>query len=257
MGEDHVLAHVLGVRARVADAAQAVDRVQLAQQLGEGRPLGPQIAAVGVHVLAEQRDLRDAVGGQPPPLGHELGERARNLAPARRRHDAERTLHVAADGDLQPGLRGARALVRQVSGEPLELEKALRGERFRGEELGQLVDLAGAEGDVDERELAEHLVLDRLGPASADADQPLRVAPLERLRLVQVRDEALVGLLADRAGVEQDQVRVGPLGHLAIAERLEHALHALGVVLVHLAPEGRDVKGLHPAIERSPSRATP
>ena len=55
---------------------------------------------------------------------------------------------------------------------------------------------------------AEDLVLDRLRPAAADADHALRVAPLERPRLVQVRDEALVGLLADRAGVEEDQVRV-------------------------------------------------
>ena len=150
----------------------------------------------------------------------------------------------------------ARALVGQVPGEALELEEPLRAERVRRQELGQLVHLAGAEGDVDERELAEDLVLDRLRPAAADADQPLRVAPLERLGLVQVRDEALVGLLADRARVEQDQVGVGALGHLAIAERLEHALHPLGVVLVHLAPEGGDVEAFT-AIERSPSRATP
>ena len=48
-------------------------------------------------------------------------------------------------------------LARQVAGEALELEEALGGERVAGEELGELVDLAGAEGDVDERELAEDL----------------------------------------------------------------------------------------------------
>jgi hypothetical protein len=32
-----------------------------------------------------------------------------------------------------------------------------------------------------------------------------------------------------------------------VAERLEHALHPLGVVLVHLAPEGGDVVALHRA----------
>ena len=70
----------------------------------------------------------------------------------------------------------ARPLGRQVAGEALELEEALGGEAVGGEELGELVDLAGAEGDVDERELAEDLLLDRLGPAPADADDPLRVA---------------------------------------------------------------------------------
>ena len=108
-----------------------------------------------------------------------------------------------------------RALGGQVAGEALELEEALGGERVAGEELGELVDLAGAEGDVDERELLEDLVLDRLRPAAADADDALRSAALERLGLVQVGDEALVGLLADRAGVEQDQVGVVALGRLA------------------------------------------
>ena len=35
VGADHVLAHVLRVRARVADALDAVDRVDARQQLGE------------------------------------------------------------------------------------------------------------------------------------------------------------------------------------------------------------------------------
>ena len=61
-----------------------------------------------------------------------------------------------------------------MAGEALELEEALGGERVAGQELGELVDLARAEGDVDERVVAEDLVLDRLRPAAADADDPLR-----------------------------------------------------------------------------------
>ena len=245
VGADHVLAHVLRMRARVADPAHAVERVELAEQLGERRSLGPQVAAVGVDVLAQQRELADAVGDQPAPLLDQLRERTRDLAPARRRDDAVGAVAVAPDRDLHPGLHLAGALGRQVAGEALELEVALRGERVRRQELGELVHLAGAERDVDERELAEDLLLDRLRPAAADADHARRVAPLERLGLVQVGDEAVVGLLADRAGVEEDQVGVGALGHLAVSERLEHPLHPLGVVLVHLAPEGGDVERLH------------
>src|SRR5215218_911111 len=137
------------------------------------------------------------------------------------------------------------ALVRQVAGEALELEEALGGDRVAGEELGELVNLPRPERHVDERELAEDLVLDALGPAAADADHALGVALLERLRLVQVGDEPRVRLLADRAGVEEDQISVLAGGRLRVAERLEHALHALGVVLVHLAPEGGDVEALH------------
>ena len=60
-----------------------------------------------------------------------------------------------------------------------------------------------------------------------------------------MRDEPAVGRLADRARVEQDQVGLGALGRLGVAERLEHALHPLGVVLVHLTPEGGHVVALH------------
>ena len=80
VGADDVLAHVLRVRARVADPAHAVDRVDRRQQLRERRALGPQVAAVGVDVLAEQRELGDAVGGEPAALLDELGERAGDLA---------------------------------------------------------------------------------------------------------------------------------------------------------------------------------
>ena len=122
---------------------------------------------------------------------------------------------------LQPTLicsqpwNGARAPGRQVPGEPLELEVPLGGERVAGQELGQAVDLPGAEGDVDEREAREHLLLDRLRPAAADAHDPFGVLALEPLGLAEMGDEAAVGRLADRARVEQDQVGLGALGRLA------------------------------------------
>ena len=57
------------------------------------------------------------------------------------------------------------------------------------------MDLARSEGDVDEREAAEELLLDRLRPAAADADRHLAAAPaLERVGVAQVREEALIGL---------------------------------------------------------------
>jgi hypothetical protein len=131
-----------------------------------------------------------------------------------------------------------------VPGEVLELEVALGGQRVGGQELGEAADLPGAKGDVDERKPLEDLMLHRLRPAAADPDHALGVLRFEALRLAEVGDESAVGRLADRAGVEQDQVGVAALGDLGVAERLEHPLHALGVVLVHLTPEGGDVIAL-------------
>src|SRR5207253_8719060 len=119
-----------------------------------------------------------------------------------------------------------------------------------------------AEGDVDLRvELEEALAL-RLSVAAADSDHRVRPLALARRGLAHVRGEPLVGLLADRAGVEDDHV--GVLGHsrLAEPELLEHALDPLRVVSVHLAPEGRDVISpqgdpiLSAAISRIRSRVT-
>ncbi len=245
MSEDHVLLHVLGMGARVADPVDAVDRVDRAQQLSERRPvLAAQVAPVAVDVLAEQGHLADTVGGEALDLGEQLRRRAALLPAPRRGDDAIGADAVAALRDLQPRLERPLAAGRQVAGELLELEVALGGQRVAGQELGELVDLARAEGDVDEREALEDLVLDRLRPAAADADDPLRALGLEPLRLAEVGEEAAVGVLADRAGVEEDQVGVIAAVRLGVAERAEHPLHALGVVLVHLAAERGHVEAL-------------
>src|SRR3954454_21512915 len=102
---DHVLANVLGVRARVANALDPVDRIDQLQQLRKGRLRAlREVAPVGADVLPQQRDLPDAVGGQPFDLANELGRWTRDLPPARGRHDAVGADAVAANGDLDPAL---------------------------------------------------------------------------------------------------------------------------------------------------------
>ena len=246
VGANHVLAHVLGVGTGVADPLDALDCVDPSQELGERDPLVlRQVAPVAVHVLAQQGHLANALRGQRLDLPDQLAGPATDLAPARLRNDAVGARAVAAHRDLDPALELTRALRWQVPGEVLELEVPLGGQRVLGEELGQPVDLPGPERHVDEREPLEDLVLDRLRPAAADPHHPLGILGLQALCLPQVGDEAVVGRLADRAGVEQDQVGCGALRHLLVAQRVEHALHSLGVVLVHLTAERGDVVRRH------------
>ena len=116
-------------------------------------------------------------------------------------------------------------------------------------------DRAGAERDVDLRvELEDPFAL-RLGVAAADGDDELRVLALPRSRVAEVGRELGVGLLADRAGVEDEDVGVRLRWRLAEPERFEHALDPLGVVSVHLAAEGRDVVPLHRPLSLAPSRS--
>ena len=52
------------MRAGEADAADALDRADGAQQLGEERASARDVAAVRVDVLPQQRHLADAAAGQ-------------------------------------------------------------------------------------------------------------------------------------------------------------------------------------------------
>src|SRR5271155_4090094 len=217
MRADHVLAHVLRMGARVADALDALDAVEQAEQFGEAHTVR-QVTPVGVDVLPEQRHLAHTVGGHPLDLSHKLARVPAHLSPTRRGDDAVGAGAVASHADLHPSLERAPSARRQMAGEPLELEVALGGQRVARQELRELVNLAWTEGDIDEREAFEHLLLDRLRPAATDAHYALWAPALQPLGLPQVRDEAAVGRLADRARVEQDQVGLLARGRLGIAE---------------------------------------
>ena len=101
---------------------------------------------------------------------------------------------------------GRARLRRERPGEALELEIALGAQRVARQELGEAMNLPRAEGHINEREAGEDLVLHRLRPAAAHPDHARRVLALEPPRLAQVREQPVVGRLADRARVEEDQV---------------------------------------------------
>ena len=78
------------------------------------------------------------------------------------------------------------------------------------EPLAEVRDRAGPERDVDLRvELEDPLAL-RLGVAAADRDHEVRVLALSRAGVAEVGGELRVGLLADRARVEDDDVGLRP-----------------------------------------------
>ena len=215
---DHVRAEILRVRAREADPVDPLDRVHRAQELGKTDPrVRREIAPVRIDVLPEQRHLTHAVLGELLDLGKNLAGAPARLAAADRRHDAVGARRVAAHRDLHPGLEASLAVERQRGGEAALVggaESAPRRLAAGPEPLAEVGNRPRPEGDVDERVPLEDPLALRLGVAAADRDHPLRVAILERLRLRQVRGEALVGLLPDRAGVEDDDVGVLLRGRL-------------------------------------------
>ena len=177
---DHGLAEVLRVRAREANALDAVDRVARAQQLAElGVDLGREVAAPRVDVLAEQRDLARRPPREARHLGEDLAGTAALLAAAHRRHDAVGALRVAAHRDLHPRLERALAVHRELGRERavVETEAAARDAVPAGAEpLAEVRDRARARTRRRRRvELEDALAL-RLGVAAADGDHAVGVA---------------------------------------------------------------------------------
>ena len=245
---DHGRAEVLRVRAREPDSLDPFDRVAGAQQLAELRHEGRrEVAPPRVDVLAEQRDLADAVPCERLDLGEDLARPAALLPPADGRDDAVRALRVAPHRDLHPGARTPLAMHRQRRREGvMASEPASRdGEPARREPVAEVRDRSRAEGDVHERIAVEDPLPLRLGIAPADRDDEIGIPALSGGRVAEVRRQLRVRLLPDRAGVEHEHVCLFRGGRLAEPERLEHALDALRVVGVHLTAERGQVVPAH------------
>ena len=177
---DHGLAEVLRMRAREADALDAVDRVAGAEQLAELRPeVRGEVAPPGVDVLAEQRDLLDAVARR-------AASTSATISPGRRLCSRPRTAGTMqyAHFELQPietctqAWKRALAVHRQVGGEVLVRAELPARHRVPagGDPLAEVRDRARPEGDVDERVPLEDPLALRLRVAAADRDRRDRAA---------------------------------------------------------------------------------
>ena len=166
--DERLGAHVLGMRRREADATDALDGADGFEEVGEQRAQRSagvtgaaggelQVASVAVDVLAEQRHLGDAVGGEHFDLGDDVAERAAHLLTAHGGDDAERTRVVAADLDRDPGVVRRRPAGRQRRGKHRVVVDDGRledlGDRSGAaglvEQLGGAVDVVGPHHDVD------------------------------------------------------------------------------------------------------------
>ena len=244
---DHVGREIVGVRTGEPDPPQIVNLVDFSKQPREqgllGRARDGDVATVGVHVLPEQGDLDDAVGRQALHLGEDVADRARALRPANQRDDAERAGVVTARRDRDPGAERVVARCGQGARERFGVLAHIHlgpiGLRLL-QQVEQLRQGVGPDHDIDPGGLALDQPLVLLCQTPRDHDLELGVAVLDRLEVAQVAVQLVVGVLADRARVEHDDPRlVGILGGRHAVGH-EQARDPLGIVFVHLAPEGAD-----------------
>ena len=190
--------------------SRPVDLAAGAQQLAEGQPVA-ELDAVGVDVLAEQGHLDDALGDERLDLGEDVAGAAVLLLAAQRGHDAERAGVVAADRDRHPAAVGGLAAGRQGRREDLErledLDLGLAVVRGPGRAAPAASRCCGCR-----RRRRPTAPCSTMVARSFCARQPPTAicmpgfAALTGAQVAEVAVELVVGVLADRAGVEDDDV---------------------------------------------------
>ena len=215
---DHVVGEVLRVRPGEPHPLQPVDPAAGAEQLAERRTVA-ELDAVGVDVLPEQGDLEDALVDQHLHLGEDVAGPAVGLLAAQRRHDAERAGVVAAHRDRHPAGVGRFPLGRQRGREDLERLQDLDLGLWRCAGTAPAASAASRRCACrTRRRPTARGAGSRRGPSGRGSRRPRSacrvVVGLDRGQVPEVAVQLVVGVLPDRAGVEDDHV-----GRLALLGR--------------------------------------
>ncbi len=243
-----VVGEVVRVVVEDPDPVEPVDLVELAEQLGQpGPPV--QVHAVIGHVLGDQVQLADAVGGEFAGLLDDALDRLGDVLAPHVGDRAEGAEAVAPLGHLEVG--------QMFGGDPEPGPVVLRLDRGGPEDgpllvevahdpVGDLGDLLAAE-DADDLVDLGHLVQEHLalafGQAAGD-DHPLDLPePLAVEHLADHPERLLPRGVDESAGVDDDQV--GPLRvrHQGVPVLRQQPEHPLGVDEVLGAAEADEGEG--------------
>ena len=177
------------------------------------------------------------------------------LRPAREGHDAVCAALVAAFNNRDVGA------IRIVALRVRSLERFLRVEAQAGNAAVSVLDLhqhfrqlrvaRRARHQRDMRRLFENLLALLLGDAADHGEGFLlavRTFSGGFLEEVEAIEDFLLGLIANRAGVVDNQLRFLDRGNLRVALVDQSANDFFRVMRIHLATESLDVKRLHPGL---------
>ena len=256
---DQIVRQILGVARHKADPLDPFHFVHHAQQLCEihllsFRFLQVTVAAlsvlhlaVGVYVLAQQRDLLAAACRQLLHLRQDVLRTAAPLPAPRIGHDAVSAEVVAAVHDVHEGFKRVFPRCRQPFRDCPSVFPDLHDLLVRlphaVQQFREIRDVVGAEHQIYPGvfllQRVDHVLL--LHHAAADAYGLGGVILLGMLQLPQHAEELLIRVLPHAAGVQDDDVCLLLLFRFYKSIRLQHARQGLRVALVHLAAEGDDM----------------
>ena len=178
---------------------------------------------------------------------HHAGAGAAALRPARERHHAIGAALVAAFDDRDVGaVRIVAARERRVES-LVGVQAQTRDAPVAGFELHQHLRQLGVAGrsrhQADVRRAFEDLLAFLLRHAAQHGEHLALAGSL--LNCCRRLKTFLLGLVANAAGVVENQFGFFGLLHLRIALGEQRADDFFRIVHIHLAPEGLDVEGLH------------
>ena len=244
-GLNQIIGEILRVRRHKAYALQAIDLAYFFKQGGKAlAPFKP--LAVGIHILPEQHDFFYAVRDERLHLAHNILRLARLLSAAHIGDDAVGAKVIATVHDvharLKPGLSARGHVIPEGISLFRRVDDALILRLDRIEQFRKLPDVMCSEDKIHEVILLlnpQHFIL-LLHHAAADADQHVRIQLFKVLHNAEMPVELFIRVLAHRAGIKEEDVRV--LGrNLLTADFREYAGEFLRIARIHLTAHRCDV----------------
>ena len=170
-------------------------------------------AAIGVDVLAEQRDFRTPWSASAGDFGQHVVERARDFLAARVRHDAEAAVLAAAFHDRDERRRRRRRALAAGGRTSRSRESRCRpaARRSRGARSSSSGRRCSVCGPNTRSTYGARSTIAAPSWLATQPPTPISSAGLARFRCAhaaEVGEHLLLRLLAHRAGVEQDHVGV-------------------------------------------------
>ncbi len=234
---DQLVRHVLRMRCRIADPDFRIDRGCGGKQVGKILPLPP----VAVHVLPQQRHLPETVIAQVLHLVDDGDKGTAPLASAGKGNNAEGAELVAAAHHRYPcgnpfGPHRGYIVVGLHAGELYR--KPLFAVAGLVHQFRQGAVLVGADHHIDHGLGRQQILAQAFGHATENADHEFRVFLFEVGDMVQPVVNALLGVIANGAGVEQNHVRLlDPVGGI-VSVVVQNGQNDLRIGNVHLAAVG-------------------
>ena len=245
-GVDDIIGELSWVRRCKAHTLQPLNLAAGAQQLGKSRAVAfhvrvGEVNTIGVDILSKEGDVSNALLHECLHLSENLAWTTIAFLTTQTGDDAEGARVVAAYGDTHPTCVSGFTLGRQHRGKffqrvlNLDFSPVIMSGAFQ--QCWQRTQVMRTEDNVHPWGLLYDDVLILLGQAATDGNLHAWVSILDWFELSQRAIKAIVRILSNGTGVENDQIRIIAFCSRYITVFFQQARQSFRVMDVHLTTE--------------------